>query len=112
VESVLCSTTQRFAADGEAPETRGRYSFGRIVLDTHDGRRVVFDAKFKTRLGRKGWMDGLEHDDSEVPNDQASFALEDVAKMHAYRDALQADSAWALTREPSRSHGRRRTAAL
>lgn len=61
-----------------------------IALRGPGGRLNLFDAKLKRRfahaLGESGGSPGPED----------SFKPEDLHKMHAYRDALGADSAWVL----------------
>lgn len=72
-----------------------------ITLELDDGRRVLLDAKCKTRTP-KGYVrstdlgDPDSDKDSVMMEDRASFAPEDVYKMHTYRDAIDADDVWVL----------------
>jgi len=63
-----------------------------ITLRTSGGRLHLFDAKLKVEFDRAVTSD--DPDDSEETLD--TFKREDLYKMHAYRDALGADSVWAL----------------
>jgi predicted component of viral defense system (DUF524 family) len=63
-----------------------------ITLRAADGRLHLFDAKLKVDFRRA--VDAEDSDDAGEPPD--TFKREDLYKMHAYRDALGADSVWVL----------------
>lgn len=63
-----------------------------IALRTSDGQLNVFDAKLKHRF--LGTTEA--EDEGSGTADGDSFKPEDLHKMHAYRDALQAESTWVL----------------
>lgn len=63
-----------------------------IVLRSADGRLNLFDAKLKRRF--LGAIDADGEDAEGAASD--TFKPEDLHKMHAYRDALAADSVWVL----------------
>lgn len=52
------------------------------VWETVDSRRIVMDAKFRLRYP---WP----KDDEEIMLDQSRAKTDDIAKMHAYRDAIE-----------------------
>jgi predicted component of viral defense system (DUF524 family) len=63
-----------------------------ITVRGADGRLHLFDAKLKVDFGQA--VDADDREDSEARPD--TFKPEDLYKMHAYRDALGADSVWVL----------------
>ena len=63
-----------------------------ITVRAADGRLHLFDAKLKVDFRRA--VDAEDSDDAGEPPD--TFKREDLYKMHAYRDALGADSVWVL----------------
>jgi len=63
-----------------------------ITVRGPDGRLHLFDAKLKVDFGHA--VDADDNDDTEGRPD--TFKREDLYKMHAYRDALGADSVWVL----------------
>jgi len=63
-----------------------------ITVRGPDGRLHLFDAKLKVDFGHA--VDADDNDDAEGHPD--TFKREDLYKMHAYRDALGADSVWVL----------------
>ncbi|HEU5104778.1 MAG TPA: DUF2357 domain-containing protein [Solirubrobacterales bacterium] len=60
-----------------------------IVLRSAGGRLDLFDAKLKRRFAGA-------HEPSAEGDGDVTFKPEDLHKMHAYRDALGADSVWVL----------------
>jgi len=60
-----------------------------IVLRSPGGRLDLFDAKLKRRFA-------AAHEVSSEGDGEVTFKPEDLHKMHAYRDALGADSVWVL----------------
>jgi hypothetical protein len=90
VEALYNST---FSRPGDGGPRRGHDSYSLplrpdIVLRRPDGDLILFDAKLKGRFGAA--VAGRE-DESED-----TFKPEDLHKMHAYRDALGAESVWVL----------------
>ena len=63
-----------------------------ITVRGADGRLHLFDAKLKVDFRRA--VDAEDFDDAGESSD--TFKREDLYKMHAYRDALGADSVWVL----------------
>lgn len=91
VEAIYNESFSRSGPDGYRPG-RDSYSLRMrpdIVLRSASGRLDLFDAKLKRRFA--GVHEGDERGDGE-----AVFKPEDLHKMHAYRDALSADSVWVL----------------
>lgn len=80
-----------------APAQKGQDSYSvrlrpDITVRGPDGRLHRFDAKLKVDFGRA--VDADDNDDTE--GRPGTFKREDLYKMHAYRDALGADSVWVL----------------
>lgn len=79
------------------PCERGRHSYSvrlrpDITLRTPGGQLHLFDAKLK--LGLEAAISGDDVDDGDGL--ATTFKREDLYKMHAYRDALGANSVWIL----------------
>lgn len=64
-----------------------------VVVRGPDNRLIVFDAKLKGRFAQA--IENAEEKEDDDGSDE-TFAPEDLHKMHAYRDALAADSVWVL----------------
>lgn len=63
-----------------------------IVLRSGDGRLNLLDAKMK-----RHFLGAIDADDEEADGAAGdTFKPDDLHKMHAYRDALSADSVWVL----------------
>jgi predicted component of viral defense system (DUF524 family) len=84
--------------------SKGSYSLALrpdITLRSSDGRINLLDAKLKKRFRQ-----AVEGTSNPGQGSSDTFKPEDLHKMHAYRDALTADSAWVLypgsNREPAR----------
>jgi predicted component of viral defense system (DUF524 family) len=76
---------------------RGRDSYSvrlrpDITLRAPSGRLHLFDAKLKVDFAQAIAGDDLD----ESPGNPDTFKRQDLYKMHAYRDALGADSVWIL----------------
>lgn len=94
VTAYYNATFARAGARGHSPSFSS-YSLSLrpdIALRSRDGRLNVLDAKLKRRFHRA--VDAENSDPRAVDGD--TFKPEDLHKMHAYRDALSADSAWIL----------------
>jgi predicted component of viral defense system (DUF524 family) len=63
-----------------------------ITLRSDSGQLNLFDAKLKLELGAAFSAPDVE----DVDNAPDTFKREDLHKMHAYRDAIDADSVWIL----------------
>jgi hypothetical protein len=87
---------QTFSRTTSTTPVRGRHSYSvrlrpDITLRT-GGRLHLFDAKLK-----REFTDALDRPDAEEALASTdTFKREDLYKMHAYRDALAADSVWVL----------------
>jgi uncharacterized protein len=94
VEAVYNMTYSR-PSQGLAELGRDSYSVRLrpdITVRTADGRLHLFDAKLKVDFGS-----AVESDDADdAERGPGTFKREDLYKMHAYRDALGADSVWVL----------------
>jgi hypothetical protein len=91
VEAIYNATFPRSGPGGHRPRYDS-YSLSLrpdIVLRSASGRLDLLDAKLKRRFT------GAFDDDDGGDND-VTFKPEDLHKMHAYRDALSADSVWVL----------------
>ncbi len=93
--TILYNETYSRPASG-SPEI-GQHSYSvrlrpDITLRSRDGGLHLFDAKLKLDFGQA--VDADDHDDAKGRPD--TFNREDLYKMHAYRDALGADSVWVL----------------
>ncbi|MDQ6806906.1 MAG: DUF2357 domain-containing protein [Actinomycetota bacterium] len=92
---VLYNMTYSRPRSGTAEMGQSSYSVRLrpdITVRGADGRLHLFDAKLKVDFGRA--VDADDNDDMEARSD--TFKREDLYKMHAYRDALGADSVWVL----------------
>lgn len=92
---VIYNVTYSRPATG--PSVMGRDSYSvrlrpDITVRGPNGRLHLFDAKLKVDFSRA--VNAEDIDDSESRSD--TFKREDLYKMHAYRDALGADSVWVL----------------
>lgn len=79
------------------PPTMGQRSYSvrlrpDITVRGPEGRLHLFDAKLKVDFSHA--IDADDGDDADVRPD--TFERQDLYKMHAYRDALGADSVWVL----------------
>jgi predicted component of viral defense system (DUF524 family) len=91
VEALYNATFSRPGPDGHRPR-HDSYSLSMrpdIVLRSAGGRLDLFDAKLKRRFA-------VAHKGGEEGDGDVTFKPEDLHKMHAYRDALGADSVWVL----------------
>jgi predicted component of viral defense system (DUF524 family) len=86
-----------YSRPSSSPSEMGQSSYSvrlrpDITVRGPDGRLHLFDAKLKVDFGAA--VDADDNDDAEGRPD--TFKREDLYKMHAYRDALGADSVWVL----------------
>jgi predicted component of viral defense system (DUF524 family) len=95
-DSVEVTYNQTYSRPPNTPYERGRDSYSvrlRPDISVRAGPKLhLFDAKFKLGLDQ-----AVTSEDAEpvtLPPD--TFKREDLYKMHAYRDALGADSVWIL----------------
>jgi predicted component of viral defense system (DUF524 family) len=92
VEAIYNATFSRSSSGSHRPRYDS-YSLSMrpdIVLRSAAGRLDLFDAKLKRRFF------GAYEDDKGGDDGDVTFKPEDLHKMHAYRDALSADSVWVL----------------
>jgi predicted component of viral defense system (DUF524 family) len=91
---VLYNMTYSRPAHGQAEIGRDSYSVRLrpdITLRTSSGGLHLFDAKLKVDFAL-----AANADDEDDPGRADTFKREDLYKMHAYRDALGAQSVWVL----------------
>lgn len=92
---VLYNVT--YSRSGKSQGDKGRSSYSvrlrpDISVRAPNGRLHLFDAKLKVDFGA-----AVNADDNDEPGARPdTFKREDLYKMHAYRDAIGADSVWVL----------------
>ena len=96
-DGLSATYNARFPVVKTGAAQHGRHSYSLplrpdIVLRADDGQLDVLDAKLKVTFSSGALSSGDVVGESSV----TSFVPADVHKMHAYRDALGARSAWAL----------------
>ena len=66
------------------------------VVELPDGRRFIFDAKYKYDRAGQFLSEGLDDEEARAEDERLVYKKGDLYKMHTYRDALRAQAVFIL----------------